>query len=330
MKNRIFKHISYKSLLIVFLIVLAVAACCCWIYSLKDKENQTEKATMAEDEDDILIKFLNTSTDILASASDGSIDMQVNGILLSSNEVIMKYMIHDSDFIKSENKFLDVYPQIKINDAEINDGEMIQMEVVDEETYQLACKWYLKDADISDSVKIQYGLQSFREFDMDTGKEVWYTSQLSDVFYVDSDFINRSAKHVVLNQDVSVSDDIVMCFSDFYSSDIETRITMQTSALLTEKYYLYGKDDLGNTVIFRMGVVHSTGEGSAAGGENYRNQTSCSFYLETYENPIIRTHLDQNAKELTLQVYQYKDKTNLLDVDVERDIPVGSKISIVL
>ena len=179
---------------------------------------------MAEVENDILIKFLNTSTDILASASDGSIDMQVNGIFLSSNEVIMKYMIHDSDFIKSENKFLDVYPQIKINDAEINDGEMIQMEVVDEETYQLACKWYLKDADISDSVKIQYGLQSFREFDMDTGKEVWYTSQLSDVFYVDSDFINRSAKHVVLNQDVSVSDDIVMCFSDFYSSDIETRI----------------------------------------------------------------------------------------------------------
>ncbi len=89
---------------------------------------------MAEVENDILIKFLNTSTDILASASDGSIDMQVNGIFLSSNEVIMKYMIHDSDFV------------------------------------------------------------------------------------------NRSAKHVVLNQDVSVSDDIVMCFSDFYSSDIETRI----------------------------------------------------------------------------------------------------------
>ncbi len=104
---------------------------------------------------------------------------------------------------------------------------------------------------------------------------------------------------------------------------------MQTSALLTEMYYLYGKDDLGNTVIFRTDAVHRTGEGSTAGDENFRNQTSCSFYLVNNENPIKRTNLDQNAKELTLQVYQYRDKTNLLDVDIERDIPVGSKISIV-
>ena len=40
---------------------------------------------------------------------------------------------------------------------------------------------------------------------------------------------------------------------------------MQTSALLTEMYYLYGKDDLGNTVIFRTDAVHRTGEGSTAG-----------------------------------------------------------------
>lgn len=230
--------------------------------------------------------MLGIEEDISSFTDKKNISVTHNGLTLTIEEVILDknqlYILiskkFESDKKKTDTELLE---NVKINGTKLNIlKEYITDTTLDESAHKYVLSYYLNDDILNDD-----NLEIEAIFTIKKADEGGEIGKYQFKFNTSYEELEKETSRIPMNQSIMVSENVELKLSMLTLNSVESSIVANCKDLpLGNEYYLKGKDNCGNQVVYR---------------------------LFSYENPDIvfvkeiDSHISPNATKLELQLYQH-------------------------